>query len=111
MAYQNPDIFQAIADSSRRQMLMLLSKERRTINALAENFKISRPAVSKHLKVLHDAGMINILDQGRERYCELNPQGFAELRQWLEYYEQFWHEKLGNLESLLHSKFNNKSTS
>lgn len=110
MAYQNPDIFQAIADSSRRQMLMLLSKERLTINELAENFDISRPAVSKHLKVLHEAGMINISDQGRERYCELNPRGFTELRNWLDYYEQFWHQKLGNLEKLLDKKFKNKPT-
>ena len=108
MAYQNPDPFQAIADGSRRDILMLLSKERRSINALAENFRISRPAVSKHVKVLHEAGLVKIVSEGRERVCELNRNGFDQLRDWLSYYDQFWKEKMNNLENLLHQRSNNK---
>lgn len=102
------DPFQAIADPSRRQILLLLSREKRSINALAENFEISRPAVSKHVKVLYEAGLVSIYDQGRERYCELNQEGFAEIRAWLNYYDQFWKEKLQSLHTLLDKKHNKK---
>ena len=71
------DTFQAIADPSRRQILRLLSKEGLTINAVAENFEMSRPAVSKHLKILHVAGFIAIEERGRERYCSLKKEGFV----------------------------------
>lgn len=95
------DAFQAIADPSRRQILMLLSKDKLTINALAGNFEMSRPAVSKHVKVLHEAGLIGIQEQGRERYCYLQPEGFDEIKNWLIFFDQFWREKLRNLENLL----------
>jgi DNA-binding transcriptional ArsR family regulator len=108
MALQHPDTFQAIADRTRRDMLLLLSKDKLSINSLAANFDISRPAVSKHVKVLSEAGLIMITDQGRERYCELNPRGFEELREWLDYYDRFWKEKLSNLEILLHKKSKHK---
>lgn len=96
-----PDIFQAIADPSRREILMLLTKEKHTINALAGNFDMSRPAVSKHVKVLYDAGLIAITDHGRERYCELKADGFDDIKEWLNYFDKFWHQKLQNLENLL----------
>ncbi|MDO3641667.1 helix-turn-helix transcriptional regulator [Mucilaginibacter sp. L3T2-6] len=96
-----PDIFQAIADPSRREILMLLTRDKHTINALAGNFDMSRPAVSKHVKVLHDAGLISITDQGRERYCELKADGFDDIKEWLNYFDKFWHQKLQNLENLL----------
>jgi len=108
MALQNPDIFQAIADGTRRDMLMLLSKEKHSINSLAGNFDISRPAISKHVKVLAEVGLIVITDQGRERYCELNQQGFDEFREWLAYYDQFWKSKLQKLEKLLNKKAKHK---
>ena len=62
------DAFQVIADPSRREMLRLLSQDSLTINSLAENFDMSRPAVSKHIKILHTAGFISIEDIGRERH-------------------------------------------
>jgi DNA-binding transcriptional ArsR family regulator len=95
------DPFQAIADPSRREILMLLTKDRSSINALAGNFNMSRPAVSKHVKVLYEAGLILVKDQGRERYCELKPEGFDEIKNWLIFFDQFWKEKLQNLENLL----------
>jgi DNA-binding transcriptional ArsR family regulator len=102
------DAFQVIADPSRRQMLYLLSKDSLTINALADNFDMSRPAVSKHIKVLYNAGFIAIQDIGRERHCILKQDGFNELHKWLEYFDAFWGSKLKNLEALLNERTNKK---
>jgi DNA-binding transcriptional ArsR family regulator len=102
------DPFEAIADSNRRAILMLLSQDKQSINTIAGNFDISRPAVSKHIKVLYDAGLIAITDSGRERYCELKPDGFEEVKQWMEYFDRFWKQKLTNLENLLNQKQNTK---
>ena len=107
MAQPTLDVFQVIADPSRRQMLMLLSKESRTINSLAENFDMSRPAVSKHIKIMYNAGFISIADIGRERHCTLKQDGFSALHEWLQYFDQFWTSKLKNLENLLNNKLPN----
>jgi len=104
MAQQILDAFQVIADPSRRQMLRLLSKNNLTINSLAENFEMSRPAVSKHIKILYSAGFISITDIGRERYCTLKQDGFNELQEWITYFDKFWLTKLKKLEALLNNK-------
>jgi len=110
ISQQGFDVFQAIADPSRRQMLMMLSKERLTINALAGNFDMSRPAVSKHIKVLHSTGFVSIEDIGRERYCTLNEEGFNQLQNWIHYFDRFWNKKLKKLEVLMnqHTKTKRK---
>ena len=104
MAQPSLDAFQVIADPSRRQMLQLLSKESLTINSLAENFDMSRPAVSKHIKIMYSAGFISIRDIGRERYCTLKQDGFNELQEWINYFDKFWATKLKKLEMLLDKK-------
>ncbi len=104
MAKQTLDAFQVVADQSRRQILRLLSKDSLTINALAENFAMSRPAVSKHIKILHTAGFISIQDIGRERYCQLRQDGFKELQQWINYFDKFWGSKLQQLSTILNNK-------
>jgi DNA-binding transcriptional ArsR family regulator len=98
------DPFGAIADPSRRQMLRLLSRESLTINALAENFEMSRPAVSKHLKILSHAGFISIETVGRERHCSLKPDGFKQMQEWMAFFDKFWNTKLAKLQSLLNQK-------
>ncbi|NIG54808.1 helix-turn-helix transcriptional regulator [Chitinophaga sp. Cy-1792] len=98
------DVFQTIADPSRREMLHLLSKKSLTINALAENFDMSRPAVSKHIKILCNAGFITIHDIGRERYCLLNQEGFKSIQEWISYFDKFWMNKLKKLEDVLNEK-------
>lgn len=103
MTEQAYDVFQVVADPSRRQILRLLSKDRMTINALAENFEMSRPAVSKHIKMLSIAGFISIQDVGRERYCMLKQDGFKELNEWMEYFDNFWFEKLQKLGDLMNN--------
>ena len=108
MATQTFDAFQAIADPSRRQILMLLSKDRLTINSLAENFDMSRPAVSKHIKILEHAGFISIDDVGRERYCTLKQEGFDQLQAWIDFFDNFWKTRLKKLETLLQTKNDKK---
>src|SRR5450432_800321 len=106
MTQQTLDAFQVIADPSRRQILKLLSKNSLTINRLAENFDMSRPAVSKHIKLLYNAGFISIQDIGRERHCILKQDGFNELQKWINYFDNFWTSKLQKLENLLNNKLN-----
>ena len=101
---QTLDAFQVIADPSRRQMLMMLSKDSMTINSLAENFDMSRPAVSKHIKILYGAGFISITDIGRERHCMLKQEGFNEVQNFINYFDKFWLTKLKKLETLLSHK-------
>jgi DNA-binding transcriptional ArsR family regulator len=104
MRTQTLDAFQVIADPSRRQMLMMLSKDSMTINSIAENFDMSRPAVSKHVKILYGAGFITIKDIGRERHCVLNQDGFNELQDFINYFDKFWTNKLSKLQSILNNK-------
>lgn len=107
MAQQMLDAFQVIGDPSRRKMLMLLSEDNMTINNLADNFDMSRPAVSKHIKILYSAGFISITDIGRERYCTLKKDGFEELQNWISYFDKFWISKLKKLETILNNKLPN----
>mgnify|MGYP001123952516 CR=1 FL=1 len=104
MTAQTLDVFQVIADPSRRQMMQMLSKESMTINGLAENFDMSRPAVSKHIKIMYNAGFISIKDIGRERYCTLKQDGFNELQDFINYFDKFWTSKLKKLETILNNK-------
>ena len=108
MAQARLDAFQVVGDPSRRKMLMLLCRNSLTINSLADNFEMSRPAVSKHIKILHAAGFISIHDIGRERYCTLKKDGFEELQAWIAHFDSFWTSKLKKLEILLNNKLPNK---
>jgi DNA-binding transcriptional ArsR family regulator len=107
MAQSTLDAFQVIGDPSRRKMLRLLSKDSLTISSLAENFDMSRPAVSKHIKILNAGGFISIQDIGRERYCTLKQDGFKELQEWISFFDKFWVSKLKKLEILLNNKLIN----
>lgn len=108
MATPSLDAFQVIADPSRRLMLRLLSRDSLTINNLAENFDMSRPAVSKHIKILQTAGFISIQDIGRERHCTLKKDGFNQLQDWIDYFDNFWIGKMKKLETLLNQKIQKK---
>jgi DNA-binding transcriptional ArsR family regulator len=95
------DVFQAISDPVRRGIIHLLSKKSLTLNGVAENFRISRPAVSKHIKILEECGLVNIKQQGRERYCKINPEPLNEVYDWLSYFDKFWDRKLKSLKNFL----------
>jgi DNA-binding transcriptional ArsR family regulator len=109
MAIPNLDVFQVIADPSRRQILQMLTKDSYNINGLAEKFDMSRPAVSKHISILYSAGFINISEIGRDRLCTLNEKGFIELRNWINHFDKFWVTKLKKLETVLYKKAKNNS--
>lgn len=102
------DVYQAIADPTRRSILNMLATQRMNLNAVAEQFDVSRPAISKHIKILTECGLVKINPIGRERYCELQPQKLREIAQWLEQYKTFWSIKLDALDR--HLSDNNKTT-
>ena len=95
------DVFQAIADPVRRDIIGLLSAESLTVNAVAQNFEISRPAISKHIKILNECGIIAIRKVGRERYCQIQPKELAPVYDWVEPYRKLWEEKLDAFEEYL----------
>ena len=95
------DVFQAIADPTRREIINMIAKRSLNLNAVAEKFHISRPAISKHIKILTECGLIVIKQEGRERYCKANLQSLREVSQWIEQYRIFWTKKLDALESFL----------
>ena len=95
------DVFQAIADPNRRAIISLLSQKKLTLNGVAEHFKISRPAISKHVKLLEECGLINIEQKGRERFCEVKLEKLNEVSDWIEQYRQFWETRLDALEVYL----------
>lgn len=95
------DVFQAIADPNRRAILSLLAKKRLTLNGVADNFRISRPAVSKHIKILAECGLVVVRQQGRERYCEAKPDKLNEVSDWVEQYRQLWEQRFDRLDVLL----------
>jgi DNA-binding transcriptional ArsR family regulator len=104
---QRRDVFQAIADPNRRQIIDLLSKEPMTLNAIAEKFNISRPAVSQHIKLLVECGIVEIEQKGRERYCSIKPEQLIPAFMWLEKYQQQWIGRIDSFENYLnqlHSK-------
>lgn len=95
------DVFQAIADPTRREIFDLLASESMPVNDVAEKFNISRPAVSKHIKILNDSGLVVIRKKGRKRYCRADVQQLQEVMAWLKRYQKFWDQKLDALEALM----------
>lgn len=95
------DVFQAIADPTRREIINLVAQQSLNLNSVAEQFDISRPAISKHIKILTECGLIEIKQQGRERYCEARLQKLNEVSDWIEQYSRFWNTKLDALEVYL----------
>lgn len=95
------DVFQAIADPNRRAILSLLAEQRLTLNGVAENFRISRPAISRHIKILKECGLVVVIPQGRERYCEARFDKLNEVTDWVELYRQLWEERFLRLDEIL----------
>ena len=95
------DVFQAIADPVRREIIDVISAKPQTINEVAEQFDISRPAVSKHIKILDECGMISIQQQGRERFCTINPKSLIPAFLWIEQYKTLWETRLDSFENYI----------
>jgi DNA-binding transcriptional ArsR family regulator len=92
-------VFRAIADPTRREILRLLRGGRRTVGEIAGNFRTSRPAISKHLRLLRSAGLVVARQDGTARICELNAKPLRAVNDWLRDYEAFWDESLRSLKS------------
>jgi DNA-binding transcriptional ArsR family regulator len=102
------DVFQAIADPTRRAIINLVAKESLNVNSIAEKFDVSRQAVSLHVKILTECGLIVIKQQGRERFCEAKFDQLNEVSAWVEQYRQFWESKFDSLELYLDKLQKNK---
>ena len=98
---QTRDIFQAIADPTRRQIIGMLARKSLNVNAIAREFDITRQAVSLHVQFLNDCGLIVIKQKGRERYCEAKLERLNEVTDWVDQYRKYWDNKLDSLESYL----------
>lgn len=95
------DVFQAIADPVRRDIIDLLSKEALTVNEVAEKFEISRPAISKHLKILNECGLVTISQKGRERYCQIEAENLIPAFLWIEKYHKQWEDRIDSFENYI----------
>ncbi|WP_430905771.1 ArsR/SmtB family transcription factor [Maribacter sp. 2-571] len=95
------DVFQAIADPVRREIITVLAEEEMTINTISEKFDVSRQAISKHLKILEECGIVSIVQKGRNRYCLIRPKSLIPAFMWIEQYKTLWEEKLDSFENYL----------
>ncbi len=95
------DVFQAIADPTRREILNMVAYQPLNVNSVAEKFDVSRAAIYKHMKILIECGLINMKQQGRERYCEAKLEKLNEVSEWVEQYRKIWEVRLDSLELYL----------
>jgi len=94
------DVFQAIADPTRREVLNQLARSELYIGQITTRFPISRPAVAKHLKILLQANLVEFRTEGRKKYYSLNPEPLQRVKSWISYFESFWIDNLQNLKKL-----------
>lgn len=98
------DVFQAIADPTRREIINIVASKNINLNAVADHFNISRPAISKHIKILTECGLIVMRQEGRDRYCQANLKQLNEVSHWVEQYRMFWTAKMNALQLHLETK-------
>lgn len=103
------DVFQAIADPTRRAILSLIAMQAMTPNAIAENFEMSRQAVSKHIQVLKESSLLKQKQTGREIYYYLHPVKLKEVDRWLESFRSLWEQRFSQLDHILQNLKNKKS--
>jgi DNA-binding transcriptional ArsR family regulator len=104
------DVFQAIADPIRREIIGLIVRQSQNLNSIAENFSVSRPAISQHIKVLTECGLVIIRRQGRERICEARLTSLNQVADWMEPFRQFWDHRFTALDQLLDQLQSEKTT-
>ena len=95
------DVYQAIADPTRRAIINMIADQPHNVNAIAEKFDVSRQAISLHVKILIDCGLIVIKQQGRDRFCEAQLDKLSEVSAWVDRYRKHWESKLDTLETYL----------
>lgn len=97
------DVFQAIADPTRRGIISLLAKKAMTPNSVADSFDLSRQAISKHINILAECGLLTLEIQGREYYYSLQPKKLVEVSEWLEPFHKMWEDRYNKLDKVLHN--------
>lgn len=105
------DVFQAIADPTRRDIISLIANKPSTPNTVADHFKLSRQAISKHINILAECGLLSLQIQGREYYYTVQPKKLVEVDDWLEPFRKMWEDRFLKLDKVLHhlkSKKNGK---
>ncbi|MBL7832741.1 MAG: winged helix-turn-helix transcriptional regulator [Cyclobacteriaceae bacterium] len=95
------DVFQGLADPTRREILTMIAHKSLNVNSVASNFDVSRTAIYKHLKILSECGLVVLQQQGRERYCEARPEKLNEVSDWVEQYRQIWTKRFDALDAYL----------
>jgi DNA-binding transcriptional ArsR family regulator len=95
------DVFQAIADPTRREIINMLTSQSQNVNSIAEKFDVSRQAISLHIKILKDCGMITIKQIGNNRFCEAKLDPLSEVSVWVDRYRKHWENKLDSLDTYL----------
>lgn len=95
------DVFQAIADPTRRAILMLLASQAMTAGLIASNFDTARPTVSKHLQILTECELLRQEQNGREVYYHINAQKMKEVAEFIEPFRQMWDDRFNKLESVM----------
>jgi Predicted transcriptional regulators len=99
--FMRRDVFQAIADPTRREIIGMLAQQSLNLNNVADQFSISRPAISRHIKILTECGLVTITQQGRERFCHADFGKLKQVADWTARYQKFWTEKLDALGAFL----------
>ncbi|GAA4888817.1 metalloregulator ArsR/SmtB family transcription factor [Flaviramulus aquimarinus] len=99
-------LFKAIADPTRRDIFhaLVIATSALSITQISNQFEMTRQGVTKHIKTLEDAGLVHIESQGRERYCNANPKQLKDVNKWVQFYAQFWNDKLDRLGDYLDGK-------
>lgn len=97
-------VFRAIADPTRRNIMAMLANGEQALGDIAANYDMTRPAVTKHLKILEQGGLIAVRAQGRERLHSLQPEALRVVSDWLSVFSQFWDDKLENLKTAVEAE-------
>ena len=92
-------VFKALADPTRRQIATMLAGDTLTLNAIVDQFDVSRPAIAKHVAIMEEAGLVEIHARGREKHHTLNPVALGHAKTWLSYFDQFWDDRLAALKT------------
>lgn len=104
------DVFQAIADPTRREIIHLIAANSLNVNTVVSHFDVSRMAIYKHMKVLNDCGLITMKQQGRERFCEVKLDKLNEVSDWVEQHRKIWTARIDSLEVYLQELQSQKMT-
>lgn len=102
------DVFQAIADPTRREIISMIANQTLNLNAIADGFEVSRSAISQHIKILEECGIVVIEKQGRERICYVQPKKIKEVDDWLAPFKELWENRFNRLDKLLEEMKQNK---